>query len=96
MVGKRSVERKLRKTAVRLRRLRDELQVIEEQLVHLVEDAESKSVQALVAENPAAAIEYREARGHSEAMTEHRRHVVSEIVALEARQDELLDELRLL
>ena len=33
---------------------------------------------------------------HSEAMAEHRRHVVAEINTLEARQDELLDELRLL
>jgi len=96
VMGRRSVERKLRKTGVRLRRLGDELAVIDEQLVHLVEDADSKSVRALVADNPAAAIEYREAKGHSEAMAEHRRHVVAQIAALEARQDELLDELRLL
>jgi hypothetical protein len=95
-MGRRSVERKLRKTGGRLRRLGDELAVIDEQLVHLIEDAESKSVRALVADNPAAAIEYREAKGHSDAMAEHRRHVVTQIAALEARQDELLDELRLL
>ncbi len=95
-MGKRSVERKLRKTSSRLRHLRDELAVIDEQLAHLVEDAEEKSVRALVADNPAAAVEHREAEGHSAAMADHRRHVVAEIDALEARQDELLDELRLL
>jgi hypothetical protein len=95
-MGKRSVERKLRKLSARLRSLRDELVVIDEQLVHLVDDAEDKSLRALVAENPAAGIEHREAVGHSEAMADHRRHVASEIAALEVRQDELLDELRLL
>ena len=95
-MGKRSVERKLRKTSARLRELRIELVVIDEQLAHLIEDAEDKSLRALVAENPAAAIEHREAAGHSEAMAEHRRHVVAEIGTLESRQDELLDELRLL
>jgi hypothetical protein len=95
-MGRRSVERKLRKTGDRLRRLGDELAVIDEQLAHLIEDAEGKSVRALVADNPAAAIEHREAKGHSDAMAEHRRHVATQIAALEARQDELLDELRLL
>ncbi len=70
--------------------------MIDEQLIHLIEDAEDKSLRALVADNPAAAVEQREAAGHSEAMADHRRHVVAEIDTLEARQDELLDELRLL
>jgi hypothetical protein len=95
-MGKGSVERKLRKASARLRTLRDELGVIDEQLAHLVDDVQDKSIRALVAENPAAAIEHREAIGHSEAMADHRQHVVAEIQALEARQDELLDELRLL
>ncbi len=90
-MGTRSVERKLRKTGGRLRRLRDELAVIDEQLAHLVDDAEDKSLRALVADNPAAAIDYRQATGHSEAMADHRRHVIAEIDALTARQDELLD-----
>jgi hypothetical protein len=95
-MGKGSVERKLRKTGTRLRRLRDELAVIDEQLAYLVDDTEDKSLRALVAENPAAAIEHREATGHSEAMADHRRHVIAEIAALETNQDKLLDQLRLL
>ena len=79
-MGKRSVERRLRKTGGRLRRLRDELQVIDEQLAHLVDDTEDKSLRALVAEKPRPpAVEYREAKGHSEAMADHRRHVIAEI-----------------
>ena len=95
-MGKGSVERKLRKTGTRLRRLRDELAVIDEQLAYLVDDTEDKSLRALVAENPAAAIEHREATGHSEAMADHRRHVIAEIASLETNQDKLLDQLRLL
>ena len=95
-MSKRSVERKLRKTGMRLRGLRDELAVIDEQLAHLVDDTEDASLRALVAENPAAAIEHREATGHSEAMADHRRHVIAEIASLETNQDKLLDQLRLL
>ena len=95
-MGKRGVERKLRKAGVRLKRLRDELVVIDEQLAHLADDTEDKSLRALVADSPAAVVEHREAKGHSEAMAEHRRHVVAEIGDLERQQDELLDELRLL
>ena len=95
-MSSRSVERKLRKAGARLSKLRDELVVIDEQLAHLVDDSEDARLRALVADNPAAALEHREAAGHSEAMAEHRRHVIAEINTLEARQDELLDELRLL
>ncbi|MGZ4674316.1 MAG: hypothetical protein ACXV5U_00025 [Ilumatobacteraceae bacterium] len=95
-MGKGSVERKLRKTGSRLRQLRDELAVIDEQLAYLVDDTEDKSLRALVADSPAAAVEHREAIGHSEAMADHRRHVVAEIATLETQQDKLLDELRLL
>ena len=95
-MGRGSVERKLRKVGLRLRRLRDELVVIDEQLAHLVDDSEDAALRALVADNPAAAVEHREATEHSEAMAEHRRHVIAEINTMEARQDELLDELRLL
>ena len=86
----------MRKAGARLRTLRSELVVIDEQLTHLVEDEQDKNLRALVADNPSAAIEHREAAGHSEAMSEHRRHVVAEIQVLEVRQDQLLDELRLL
>jgi chromosome segregation ATPase len=95
-MSRRSVERRLRKTGERLRSLRDDLVVIDEQLAHLTDDADEKSIRALVAENPAAAIEHREAVGHSDAMAEHRRRMVADIAGLEERQDELLDELRLL
>ena len=95
-MSERSVERKLRKTGKRLRQLRDELAVIDEQLAYLIDDTEDKNLRALVADSPAAVVEHREAIGHSEAMADHRGHVIAEIGALELQQDKLLDQLRLL
>jgi hypothetical protein len=94
-MGARAIERKLRKTSARLRQLRADLGVIDEQLSHLADDAEDKGVRAVVGDNPQAAQEYREAAGQSEAMAKHRRHVAAQIIELETRQDRLLDELRL-
>jgi hypothetical protein len=94
-VGTKSIERKLRKTSARIRQLRDELAVIDAQLEHLVDETDDTSLRAVLGDNPAAAQEHREAAGHAEAMTKHRRHVVATIDELETRQDELLDQLRL-
>ena len=67
--------------------------MIDEQLAHLVDDAEDLALRALVAETPAASFESNDARKHVDAMRRHRDHVVAEIAELEARQDELLDRL---
>ena len=93
MVGTRLIERRLRETGVRLRRLREELAVVEEQLAHLVDDADDKSLRALVSETPGAEHEYRDARLHVDAMRRHRQSVVDSIAELEARQDQLLDKM---
>ncbi|MFZ1491209.1 MAG: hypothetical protein WAS51_14820 [Ilumatobacteraceae bacterium] len=87
------VERRLRQNSDRLRRLREELLVIDEQLDHLSDDAADKELRALVAETPVAASEFRDAQLHANAMARHRVHLVDSIVELERRQDELLDRL---
>ncbi len=87
------VERRLSKVATRLRSLRGELAVIDEQLLHLAEDADDQELRALVSETAGASFEARDARRHVESMQRHRAHVVAEIAALERRQDELLDEM---
>lgn len=92
-MGKRTIERRLRRTGDRLRSLRDELRVIDEQLAHLVDDAGDLEVRAIVADTSGPGYEHRKAREHVDAMTAHRAHVVAEIQRLEQRQDELLDEL---
>jgi hypothetical protein len=92
-VGKRLIERRLRQTSLRLRSLRDELTVIDDQLAHLADDADDMGIRALVAETPGAGYEYRKAQAHADAMAAHRQHVISSISELERRQDQLLDAL---
>ena len=86
-------ERRLTQVATRLRALRDELAMVDEQLAHLTDDADDLALRALVSETPAASYESNDARKHVDAMRRHRDHVMTEISALEDRQDDLLDEL---
>lgn len=92
-MGSWRTERRLTQVATRLRGLRDELAMIDEQLTQLLEEADDLALRALVAETPAASYESNDARKHVDAMRRHRDHVVEEIARLEARQDELLDHL---
>ncbi|MEL6894414.1 MAG: hypothetical protein AAFP84_22680 [Actinomycetota bacterium] len=87
------VERRLSKTATRLKSLRNELGVIDEQLRHLGDDADDQAIRALVSETASASHEARDAQRHLDAMQRHRAKVMSEITELEQRQDDLLDQL---
>jgi hypothetical protein len=87
------LQRRLSQTSSRLRKLRDELATVDEQLLHLADDADDLAVRAIVSETPGASHESNDARKHADAMRRHRDHVVAEIAELEARQDRLLDEL---
>ncbi len=93
-MGTRIIERRLRKTADRLRVLRNELEVLDEQLIHLRDDAADAELRALVSESPVGS-EPRQARAHADAVEKHRTHVVDEIHRLEQTQDRLLDQLNL-
>ena len=90
-MGTRLIERRLNQVSTRLRSLREELRVIDEQLAHLDDEADDKGMRAMVAETPMASFEYRDARSHAEAMAKHRAHVLATIAELEQRQDQLLD-----
>jgi hypothetical protein len=87
------VERRLSQVAQRLRALREELSMIDEQLDVFTDDADSQAIRALVSETPGAAHEATDARKHADAMARHRAHVVASIAELEQKQDELLDRL---
>jgi hypothetical protein len=87
------VERRLSQVSVRLRSLREELAMIDEQLAHFDADADDTAIRALVSETPGAVFESSDARKHADAMARHRDHVVRTIGELEQRQDELLDKL---
>ena len=87
------VERRLTEVGGRLRSLRDELRVIDEQLAQLADEADDTRLRAMVSETPLSDREYRDAQRHADAMAKRRAEVVANIAELEARQDELLDRL---
>lgn len=76
------LQRRLAKVSDRLRSLRAELAVIDEQLVSLGDDADDQAIRALVAETAGSSFEARDARRHVDAMSKHRAHVVDEIAEL--------------
>lgn len=87
------VERRLSEVAARLVAVRRELEVADEQLGHLEEEAEDARLRALVSETPIAERDHREAQRHADAMRRHRSEVAEELTRLERSQDELLDRL---
>lgn len=87
------VERRLTESAERVRQLRAEIHVVDEQLRTLAEAADDARLRALVSETPLAAQEHREAQRHADAMARHRSALDAELQSLTQSQDELLDRL---
>jgi chromosome segregation ATPase len=85
------VERRLTGVSQRLRSLREELRVIDEQQIYVSDEAEETRLRSLVGESPLADKEAREAARHAEALLARRAAVVQRIAELEQRQDHLLD-----
>ena len=88
------IERRLVDVSGRLKQLRTDLSVHDEQLAHFVDEADDARLRSLVSETPLAEHEHREAARHAEAMQRGRAEVVAEIERLEAVQDDLLDRLQ--
>jgi hypothetical protein len=87
------LERKLIEVGDRLKQLRAELVITDEQMVQFVDEADDARLRALVSETPLADRDHHEAQRHADAMGRHRAEVLSTIEQLERRQDELLDRL---
>jgi hypothetical protein len=87
------IERQLVDLSERLKQLRSELSVADEQLAALAEEAEDARLRALVSETPLAEKEHRDAEKHAAAMKRHHDEVAEAIAGLERSQDELLDRL---
>jgi hypothetical protein len=92
-MSKSVLERRLSEVTDRLRALRDELRIAEEQLAALAEEADDARLRALVSETPLAEHEHTEAQKHADAMARHRDVVAADIADLERSQDDLLDRL---
>jgi chromosome segregation ATPase len=93
-MGQRLLQRKLAQASGRLRELRNELRVVEDQKIQLVDEADELSLRALVAETPAAEFEYREAKKHADALVRHHARLVKEIHETEQRINDLLDRMK--
>jgi len=87
------LERRLRAVGRRLRSLREELRLAEEQLAHFADLTDDSRIRSLVSETPVADEEHRQAERTSSAMARHRTELLESIRRLEAEQDELLDKL---
>ncbi|MEY2421756.1 MAG: hypothetical protein QOI95_1823 [Acidimicrobiaceae bacterium] len=87
------LERKLVEVSERLKQLRADLAVTDEQFAHFADTADDARLRALVSETPLADREHHEAQRHVDAMGRHRAEVQTTIDQLERRQDELLDQL---
>src|SRR5579885_2248532 len=92
-MSRRLVERKLSESAERLRQLRAELAVADEQLAFLADAADEARLRAMVSETPMADREHRDAQKHADAMGRHRAQLVTQIAELSRAQDELLERL---
>jgi chromosome segregation ATPase len=87
------VERSLRDVHSRLKRAREELAVLDEQLAVLDDAAEDARIRSLVSETPLAAHDYADAQRTADAARRARESLVATIGELEHRQDELLGRL---
>jgi chromosome segregation ATPase len=87
------IERRLVDVGDRLKQLRRDLRVAEEQLAHFAGEADDARLRSLVSETPLAEREHREAQRHADAVARDRLRLQEEIDRLEALQDELLDRL---
>src|ERR1700751_1326452 len=87
------LERRLIDVAQRLKRAREELAVVDDQLAALSDAADDARIRSLVSETSLAHREYTEAQRHADAMARSRQKVQADVAELQATQDDLLDRL---
>jgi uncharacterized protein YhaN len=85
------LQRRLIDVSDRLKRLRAELAVAEEQCAFFEAEAEDARLRALVSETPLAEAEAHEVRRHADAQGRQRDALRRAVVELEREQDNLLD-----
>src|SRR5690349_21402780 len=90
-MAKSLLERRLIDVSDRLKRLRAELALAEEQCAVLVGEAEDARLRSLVSETPLAQAEAHEMRRHADAQSRQRDALRRSIEELERDQDALLD-----
>lgn len=83
----------MRDVGRRLRKAREELTILDEQIEVFRETADDTRIRSLVSETPETAREALVAGRHVDAMSRAREALLATIHELESRQAELLDEL---
>ena len=91
--GNRLIERKLQRGVLSIARLKEELQIVQDQLDAMSDETQDLEIRSLVAETPLSLHELRDAQRHVHAMQKQKEHLVSAISEVLTRQDELLDKL---
>lgn len=77
-----------------MRELTEELRVVQDQMSHVVEEADEKSLRALMSETPLAGFEYRDAKKHADVMQRHYGQIQDELADLARRMNNLLDRMK--
>lgn len=85
------LQRRLVDVTERLKKVRAELAVTEEQLAFLEEEADEARLRALVSETPIGDVEARDARRHADALARQREALLRTVAELVREQDRLLD-----
>lgn len=85
------LRRRLVDVSERIKRMRADLAVAQEQLAYLEEEAEDARLRALVSETPLADAEARDARRHADALARQRDALERSVAGLVREQDDLLD-----
>jgi hypothetical protein len=85
------LQRRLVDVTERLKKVRAELSVTEEQLVFLEEEADEARLRSLVSETPIGDVEARDARRHADALARQREALLRTVAELVREQDRLLD-----
>ncbi|MSV36613.1 MAG: hypothetical protein F2916_01015 [Actinobacteria bacterium] len=93
-MGHRLLQRRLTQVSARMRELSEELRVVQDQMTHIVDEADEKSLRALVSETPSAAFEYREAKKHADVIQRLHGQLTAELADLERRMNNLLDRMK--
>jgi hypothetical protein len=85
------IQRNLSDLGESLNRAREELRIVEEQLLYQSDVFEEAKTRMLVSETPVADREFRIARDDLERLQQQRDRVIAEIGDLQREQDRLLD-----
>lgn len=85
------IQKSLSEVGDRLTRAKEDLRIVEEQLLFQMDVLEEAKTRMLVAETPLADREFRIAREDHDRLVTERERVSREIVELQGEQDRLLD-----